>query len=270
MHIQHVPLLQIERDLHDLPRGMERFQEYLRTMMNDAGDDIELVPMMAMNPMGREHVATRLDELLAFGADAVAAEAVSEGQERLFKVGTRALHSLQSHALSLLDDTIIKHGLVICDDVHGGWTNRYTTDASIRFSLSEDFKLKKLLKRPWLTTMFLVSESYTPERVRREVLVTIYRFVHLLEHGPAKTLRQIMTQEGRAAAFAGMLPRLDADDLAYSREILQPYLDSTSYPVIMAAMYGDNAARSLGYEPLGLSDYAGFAVGLMEAIENRG
>ena len=73
VQIDHIPLLQIQRDLHDLPRGMERFHEYLRVMVNAEGDDLELAPLVSMNPMGREHVAARLDEVLALGAEQIGA-----------------------------------------------------------------------------------------------------------------------------------------------------------------------------------------------------
>lgn len=31
MTLTHLPLLQVQRDLYALPRGMERFREYIRT-----------------------------------------------------------------------------------------------------------------------------------------------------------------------------------------------------------------------------------------------
>ncbi len=69
-----------------------------------------------------------------------------------------------------------------------------------------------------------------------------------------------MTQEGKAAVFADMTYTLDTDDLDYTRYVIAPYLDTDAFPVIMAALYGDEAAHSLGYPPLGLSAYAGFAL----------
>ena len=44
MQLDYVPLLQIQRDLYGIPRGMERFRTYLRTMINDDGTDLELRP----------------------------------------------------------------------------------------------------------------------------------------------------------------------------------------------------------------------------------
>lgn len=246
MPVEHVPLLQIERDLHDIPRGMDRFEAYLKTMTNDARDDVKFVPMLVMNPMGREHVSERLDELLALNADTIAAAAVHEAVNRLSPF-----------------EAAWQHGLVVADDVRGGWTNRYTTDAGLRFS---DINTSKR-PRYWMTTVLWVSETPSPETVRAAVLETVYRVHRLIEHGSPRTLRQMLAQEGEAAAFAGKLPHLDADDLDYSRYVLEPLLDSADYGVCMAAMYGDEAARTLGYKPLGLSPYAGFAVGLANVIE---
>ena len=57
-------------------------------------------------------------------------------------------------------------------------------------------------------------------------------------------------------------PTLDAEDTAYSREVLAPHLDSEDFPTRFACLYGDEAARSVGYTPLGLSRRAGYAVAL--------
>jgi hypothetical protein len=256
MRIEHIPLLQIERDLHDLPRGMERFHEYLRVMVNAEGDDLELAPLVSMNPMGREHVAARLDELLALGADPRAVEIVAEATARLEEWPGS-----------------YRHGLVIVDDVRGGWTNRYTTDASQRIGVGAPHPTKMAVNQSprqtrhnWISTMLWVSETPSLERVRQAMLTNIYRTGYLQQHGMAQTLGEIMAQEGAAAAFAGIQPHLDADDLAYSREVLRPLLGESAYPVCFAALYGDEAARALGYEPLGLSARAGLAVAVADAF----
>ena len=114
--------------------------------------------------------------------------------------------------------------------------------------------------------MLWVSERPTTPQIQAAVLANIYRTGYIQAHGVAQTLSEIMAQEGAAAAFAGMQPHLDADDIAYSREVLQPLLNESAYPICMAALYGDEAARSLGYEPLGLSDNAGFAVALADVL----
>lgn len=257
LNINHVPLLQMQRDLHDLPRGMERFRTYLSQMQNAAGDDIVLAPMVMMNPMGREHVASRLDEWLALGAEQIAQEVATEAVVRL--------PALRGH---------FRHGLVVVDDVRGGWTNRYSNDARQRIgivapdaaALGED----STSRHNWISTILWVSDGANVDVLRQSILVNIYRLAHLQRHGTAQTLGELMAQEGAAAAFAGILPHLDADDLAYSQEILHPLLGESAFPVLIAALYGDQAARTLGYEPLGLSDRAGLAVAVANALAKRG
>src|SRR6266542_6153811 len=96
-----VPLLRTQRELYDLPLGWDRFKQYIRTITG-GGDDIELAPLVAMNPMGKPHVAAVLDKLIALDGEGVAAEAAAEAEARL-----------ASH----LD---LKIGLVVIDDAIGG------------------------------------------------------------------------------------------------------------------------------------------------------
>ena len=72
--------------------------------------------------------------------------------------------------------------------------------------------------------------------------------------------------EGLAAVFAGMPnPRLDPEDLDYTAEVLRAYLNARDYPTIFTCLFGDEAARSVGYPPFGLSPRAGLALAHDEA-----
>src|SRR5215211_1982053 len=82
MNPEYVPLLRVQRDLYELPRGFDRFREYLRTMIDPDTADLKL-PLVAMNPMGKEHLPQLLDQLLAFDADGVAAQATADAQAAL-------------------------------------------------------------------------------------------------------------------------------------------------------------------------------------------
>jgi hypothetical protein len=53
----------------------------------------------------------------------------------------------------------------------------------------------------------------------------------------------------------------------YTREVLTPLLDREDMPALVAALFGDAAARELGYEPLGLSPRAGLALALHGGFE---
>jgi hypothetical protein len=241
MPITHIALLAEQYRLQQMPRTMERFQEYLNTITNADHTDVGLAPLVAANPMAREHVTERLAEYLAVNIEQVAAEAVMEAQTRL---GTPPEE--------------YKHGLVVMDDVKGGWTNR----ASIEMGAMEAFSTRG----GWLSTGLWVSEPATPDYVRQTILHSIFRIFYMQKHGSPRTLRERMQQEGRAMAFAGKVPILSDEDIAYTRHVIAPLLDTNSYVLSFAALLGDEAARSMGYEPLGVSPRAGLEVALVDAL----
>ena len=71
----------------------------------------------------------------------------------------------------------------------------------------------------------------------------------------------MLAQERYALRGAGpTTPTLDEDDLTYTSEVLREYMSATDRATIIAALFGDPAARDLGYRPLGLSPRAGLAL----------
>ena len=242
MKLEFTPLLQVQRDLYRLPRGWERFRAYLQTMVDPETKDLQL-PLVAMNPMGKDHVPALLDQYLAFDADGLAARAVAEAESRLADVGGE-----------------FKVALVIADDAMGAWTNRYSSELSARSGS------KPLHKRGWITGALWTSETPSAQATREEALTAVYRVAHIQQHGFAVTLREMMAQEGYAMAMADCSkPFLDDEELQYAREVIAPHLDTKDYPLIMTTLFGDVAAASLGYAPLGLSERAGFALALRDA-----
>lgn len=245
MDLAHLPLLEIQRDLYTIPRGMERFRTYLATMTGVYGDDIVL-PLMTMNPMAKDHVPAMIASLLAMDAESIAASAVEEASRRIPEPSQR-----------------LQVGLVATDDAQGGWTNRTFTEMSLRFDSS------RYRRRGFVVVPLWTSESWTPESIRTAVLAAIYRAAHAIRHGDPKTLGEMVDQEGRTASFAGLHEgALDADDIAYSRAVIASHRDSTHMPVQVACLYGDAIAKALGYDPLGLSDHAGYAVARADAALN--
>jgi hypothetical protein len=245
MKLEFVPLLRMQRELYSIPRGMERFHTYISAMIDPETRDLKL-PISAMNPMGRDHVPALLDQYLAFDADGVAAQAVSEAAARLSDApgGFRV-------------------ALVVADDARGQWTNRTSTEFGHRFGS------KPLVRRGWLVGLLWTSERPSVQTVREEVLTTVYRGAHIQQHGYARTLREMLAQEGSAMAKAGCAqPTLDAAELACTREVIAAHLDTKHHPTLIACLFGDEAADSLGHPPLGLSARAGFALALSEARLN--
>ncbi len=241
MKLELVPMLATQRKLYDLPRGWERFNQYIATVTGGT-DDIAVPPWGVMNPMGKQHVAATYDALLALDAEALAAEALADAQERLAHVPGQ-----------------FRVGLTVADDVGGGWTNRYAGEM-------QRFNGEQLRKRGWIAVGFWTGDHPCLEQIRHNVLLAVFRMAHAQQHGWPVTLRDMLTQEGAAAAFAGVQQtRLDEDELAYTRGVLAPLLDTTDYPTQFAALWGDEAAAMFGYQVLGLSPYAGITLAIHEA-----
>lgn len=234
MPLTYVPLLQKQLELYTMPRGVERFQSYLKTMVNETGDDVALAPLMAMNPMGKAHCNALLKAYLALDAERLAEEALAE----------------------LSTDANLRVSLVLVDDAKGGWTNRTDYEYKLRTQLAAT-----LQRSAWLSVMLWTSALPSAESVVEATRTTLRRALYVLTHGDPATLREILQQE---AAAQPPLPSLAPDELAYTREILTPLLDTpaANMPVIVAALFGDSAATELGYPPLGLSDNAGLTAAL--------
>ena len=152
----------------------------------------------------------------------------------------------------------------------GGWTDRELIEARRLCNVP-----MAMIKRGWMVVVYWASEPVTRQKVREEVLSTLYRDAFLMRHGEPKTLREVMKLEGAALSFAGASePVLSAHDLEYTREVIRPYLDVPvfeEFPTVFACLYGDEATRRVGYPALGFSRRAGcaLALGLCNAIDPR-
>jgi hypothetical protein len=268
MNLDYVPLLRVMRKLHDIPRGqppdfngMKRFRQYVRTIFprkkNGEIDEnaVYLLPLLAMNPMGKDHVTALLDAYLAMDADGIGARVAAEVAARLADVPGD-----------------FKVGLVVADDLMGVGTNRYDCEFAWRFgpnhvpSGSGPPKRPRWLKDYWLQGVLWSSEAPSEQAVREAILTAAHRVAYMHQHGPARTLRQMLAQEGQVMAVAGCSePTLDAEDIAYTREVLTPYLDADDMRTCIECLFGDAAARTLGFTPRGLSPWAGLALALHDA-----
>src|SRR5262249_30623183 len=192
-----------------------RFQPSPRTIFDYARKICKLPPLLAMNPMGKDHVTAVLDAYLAMDADGIGARVAAEAAARLADVPGD-----------------FKVGLVVCDDLMGGGTKRYDYELKIRFPatwippnwLRPGFR-PKWLNDYWLMGVLWSSESPSERAVREAILTAAYRVAYMHQHGLARTLREMIAQEGQVMALAGCSgPTLDAEDIAYTREVLIPYL----------------------------------------------
>jgi hypothetical protein len=248
MPLEYIPLLTTQREIYNVPLGLERFKIYIKTILGSSEADIELAPLAAVNPMAKDHAKVYLEKLIALGADEVARAALVEFNSRI--------HTLE--------DFNIKASIVVCDDLKGGWTNRYLDEA--KYIL--EFSKTNFLKRPWLAIPCWTSEDISGGQLRKNTLAALYRLAYMFWH-KAITLKEIMVQEGYALVFAEDSRWLGQEDLEYTRGVIEPYLETTLFPIQFACLYGDEIARSVGYQPLGLSHRAGFALALDDAEKSN-
>jgi hypothetical protein len=240
MRLTYVPLLAEQRELYRRPRDFKRFKAYLHMTIDFETNRVRL-PTLGMNPMAREHVGAFLDALIALDADGVGEAAVREAEPALRDVPGS-----------------YRVALVVCDDVAGGWTNRYSCEYTERLAAPPPPGQGYL---DWVTGTLWASEPPSVRLVREQVLTSLYRVAHVHEHGHAKTLRELMAQEGLVMARAVCEgPALDPEDLEYTRHVIAPLLDATDMRTAVECLYGDAAGATLGFTPRGLSDRAGLAL----------
>jgi hypothetical protein len=233
MELTHEPLIAVARRLYDMPRGEERFREYLRTIVDARTGDLAL-PLVGLNPMGREHVRERLDELVALSADRIAHDAVVELQAEVRDVAGA-----------------FRVALCLSDDQLGGWTDRAAAE------FTSLFEHDALTKRGWIVATLWSSETYDAERITAEVRAAVLRVADDISHGTPRTLSGRLEREARIRERARCsASRSNEAELASTARVLAPHLESTDWPTAIAALFGDDAARRLGLAPLGLDSRA--------------
>jgi hypothetical protein len=245
MKLEYVPMLAIQRDLYRVPRA-DRFHAYLKTMLDSETGELRL-PLTAMNPLAKDHVPRYIDLLQAMGAEEAGAQAAEDASAKLRD-----------------DPGLYRVGIVVADDGGGGWAHRAGTEL---MHLQAELALEK---RGWITCLLWSSETYGPPEIREETRISIYRAAHVARRGPSRTLREILLQEGAAMRLAGARnPALDPGALLRTRDILSRHLERDDTPTLVAALFGDAAARELGYPPLGVPHRAGLALALHGRLEPR-
>lgn len=259
MNLEYVPLLQLMRDLHSIPRGQppdfngkKRFKLYLRTIFDYDRKVCKLPLLLAMNPMGKDHVTALLDAYLTIDGDGIGAQATSEASVQLADVPGD-----------------LKVGLVVVDDLMGGGSNRYDIEYFFRFGPNQlgggstPAKPNSWIKDFWLSGVLWSSEAATERAVREAILTAAHRHAYVHQHGLARNLGDLLAQEGQVMALAGCSePTLDEADLAYTREVLSASLDAHDMRTCVECLFGDAAARTLGFTSTGLSPRAGLALAL--------
>jgi hypothetical protein len=253
MNVEFMPTLTIQRELYEKPRDMARFRWYIEQLTgSDTSDarDVQL-PIMGVNPMGKAHCLDVVNALIAIDAEATAAAAIT-----------------QAAALLPRSDAHARLFINVLDDRMGGWTDRIFTEFKNRYPSAEAVRANQT--RRFCGIWCWTSEPVSLEQIRHLAFDAVYRIWHVDQHGAVRTLRDMLRLDQAAARFTGArftgarfadisAPTLTPDDLEYTRTVLLPLLDAQDQPTCIAALFGDDAARSCGYPPLGLSQRAGQA-----------
>lgn len=223
MSLTALPLLQIQKDLLQIPRGTARFQKYLQVLT--AGTQDIVTPIMSFNPMSKDHVESVLDQLLAVNAESILVEILD-------KFGSAS--------------ETFNVGWVVIDDIKGGWTCRETIEMNRIMAVPAE------MERGWLTVPWWCSDLITD--LRLHAMTEIFRSLEVYRKGPRKTLGEIVDLEKRSAEFAGFKWR--PPQFPWSKKF-ESHFSATDLPTIIAVYYGDSVAEKLGYIPLGFPNRAG-------------
>lgn len=234
MKFELLPVIDQMLDLYHKPRSIERFKEYLALLQGNTKGDLSM-PLGGFNPMGKEHVVNKLHELKAIDAEKII-------QDTLLKINSRFNNEAAA---------VIKVALNLSDDLHGGWTNRYTTDYQSKFTI------QALVTRHFCVPLFWTGEVYTQELIAQRTMEYACRTIWVMTNGKPRTLEDHVAQESFVAQNTGA--RAATNDMTAVNEFYETYRQSEDYSKIFCFMYGDKAASSLGYPVYGISEAnAGF------------
>ncbi len=237
------PMLKTLLEVYRIPVGKERFDAYMNATIAGAtrAQDVACPPLVMANPMAKVHANQQLETWLELGAE-----------EELVRILEEA-----NTTFSKLEFEVLVHvGLTLVDDLKGGWTDSILTDWGLRFP--------EKINPKWVCVPLWTKYPQTLEILRTNTKMAVGRFVWQTQHGTPSTLREMLAQEGYAQAFAGEKVGMPREDLAYTQAVLEPLLEHTDKPTLLAALYGDDAAKHVGYPVLGLSDNAGLELALAQ------
>lgn len=253
MRIHYLPLLPALQATYRLWRGERRFAYYLGQTLNATRTDVLNSPLLLANPMAKQAVAERVDALLELGADDLAAEAA---------------RAAASAATDIPGD--FRASLMICDDLGGGWTNRFAVEYALRHAPNPLEMRPTEAARFWITGVLWSSEPVSATTVQQAMSSAVYRTAYVLRHGRAANLGQLIRQEGAVMNQARCQEAsLEADELDFTRIVISEHAEATDMPTSLSCLFGDVAAASLGFQAFGLVPRAGLSFALFEASRTR-
>jgi hypothetical protein len=222
MTFELLPILNTMIALYQKPLSSDRFQEYLKILSGFSKDDL-VTPIGGFNPMAKGHVLDKLNELKNLNVEAIMQDVLMDFNQKKW----------------LKNEKTIKVAFNLCDDLKGGWTNRYTTDFDSKFNFNA------LLKRQFCTPIFWSSEPYNVDLIQKRTLQYALRTVHWMQKPLPTTLREYVEQEQFVAH--NCLPFSDIPQLKTLNDFYIKHSESNSYHLIFNFFYGNEASELLGF-----------------------
>ena len=195
--------------------------------------------LAAFNPMAGDAAAAAVHALIALDAEDVAATAAKG-------------------ALALCDwHEVVTLAVVVATP--GMWTDRLATEVRHRTNAARRDAHGEILV--W------ADDPPSVATIERESIAEVVRTMWTSLHGSTGSLHAVLAREGMAYALAGTAPP-PRPDRARVSEAIEVLGDTPALGDIVAVLYGDAAAVTLGYTPLGLGDRAGYSFAIEEALES--
>jgi hypothetical protein len=206
-------------EIYAMPLDMVRFNAYLQFLQGGITGAMHR-PVGGYNPMGKDHMRASLDSLVQLNAE----------------------EFIQDELQVLNQDSPISENWIcalnVCDDLHGGWTNRYSTDFDIRF------RYQGLYNRQMAMIILWSSEIPSYELLAQRTKEAIARIHYWMRHGMPTNLVESVRQEQQVhLKVFGEQVKLGQEQIAY----LDQYSESEDYLQQFAFFYGDEGCKALGY-----------------------
>lgn len=200
------------------------------------------------SPRFRAYVQAAAERSPVHGYNPGTSKPVLETVESLLAAGAEEL--LASVAAGVVPAWVAGHGPVgapvpmhITVATPGMWTDRLATEVGHRLQGQD----------PGAALLWF-DEPTDAATLRPVLTAEVVRALDLARSGPPASLAEAVAREGEALARAGRSGVADP----VAAEALEVYGSDPSLSVMVAFLYGDDAARTLGFTPLGLGDEVGY------------
>lgn len=237
MTFQLLPILDTMLSFYEKPLNSERFQAYLQLLQGDTKGDLVL-PIGGFNPMAKSHILLKIKELKTIQAEVVIAETLAEVNQKWQFKGKKQTFQV---------------ALNVADDLHGGWTNRFTTDYDSKF------KINALVNRNFCTPFFWSSENYNLNLIRERTLAAAYNTIYWLEHPKPLTLKNHIEQLQFVTQHIDNQHIEINNNFTQLKQIYEQNVLREDFHFIFNFLYGDAASEQLAFPTFGIEGiYTGF------------